>query len=88
MRRVRLHQDYALVLQHIDESGEEDFTNLVESIRLDHKRLIHVLQALRHKGLIKMNMTAQDTWITLSSKGRRLMARIWPEPMHRYSYHY
>jgi predicted transcriptional regulator len=88
MRTIKLHQDYALVLQHVEENGEEDFTNLVESIQLDSKRLVHVLQALRHKGLIKMNMTAQDTWITLSSKGKRLMAVIWPEPTHRYTHAY
>jgi len=79
MRTVDLPADYALVLQQVEESGQEDFTNLAESLRIDRKRLLHILKALQHKRLIRVRRAAQDTWISLSTRGRRLTANLWPE---------
>lgn len=79
MRSLDLPSDYALVLQQVDESGQEDFTNLAESLRIDRKRLSHIIQALQHKGLIRVRRAAQDTWITMSSRGHRLTTALWPE---------
>lgn len=79
MHAIELPEEYALVLQQVNESGEEDFTTLVESMRFDRKRLAHIVRALRHKGLIIMNQNARDPLIRLSTKGRRLMQYLWPE---------
>jgi hypothetical protein len=80
MHKVELPEEYALVLQQVEESGEEDFETLAESLRFDRKRLAHIVQALHHKGLIYLNRTAyQDAWIRLSAKGRQLTAYLWPE---------
>jgi DNA-binding MarR family transcriptional regulator len=78
--------DYALVLQQVDENGEEDFTNLAESLSMDRKRLSHIIHALQHKGLVQVSLAQRDIWIRLSSRGRRFMDNIWPEPTPRLAY--
>ena len=80
MRSVELPEDYALVLQQIEEDGEDDFSELAESLSLDRGRLTHIIQALRNKGLIKVSRDLQQgAWIRLSSKGKRFVAYVWPE---------
>jgi DNA-binding MarR family transcriptional regulator len=79
MKKIELPQDYALVLQQIDEFGEEAFDTLAESLRIDRKRLTHIIESLRHKGLILIHKTRQDAWLRLSTKGQRLMQYMWPE---------
>ncbi len=81
--------DYALVLQQVDEHGEEDFTNLAESLSMDRKRLSHIVHALQHKGLLQVSMarsSGSDIWIRLSSRGQRLVAAIWPESTPHFAY--
>ncbi len=75
----QLPEDYALVLQQVEEDGQEDFNNLAESLRFDRKRLSHILEALHHKGLIVMNIDGRDAWIRVSNKGRQLVHYLWPE---------
>lgn len=85
MQHIELPRDYALVLQTVHESGEEDFANLAETLRFDRQRLAHIIEALRHKGLIYLSrpksigLGGSDAWIRLSSKGRKFMTTIWPE---------
>ncbi|HUS26670.1 MAG TPA: hypothetical protein VMY99_04970 [Nevskiaceae bacterium] len=76
MKTATINQDFALVLQHIKESGEEDLTGLSESLRFDRRRLGHIVQALQHKGLI---VVSRDAWIRLSRKGQRVIRFYWPE---------
>jgi len=83
--KLAMPADYALVLQQVDESGEEDFGNLAESLSLDRKRLSHIVHALQHKGLVRVSMVQRDVWISLSARGRRLVATIWPESMPSYA---
>lgn len=86
MATTNMPADYALVLQQVDENGEEAFTNLAESLSMDRKRLSHVIHALQHKGLLKVSMAQRDIWIRLSSRGQRLVATIWPESAAHYAY--
>jgi DNA-binding MarR family transcriptional regulator len=73
-------QDYALVLLQIGEDGEDDFSDLAELTQVERRRLWHVVQALQHKGLVIVKRRARyPSWISLSSKGRRLMRSLWPE---------
>lgn len=75
MKRIELPQEYALVLWRLRASGEEDFLNLAESVRMDRRRLTHILENLQHKGLIALGRGRSrynDAWIRLTSKGRRL----------------
>jgi DNA-binding MarR family transcriptional regulator len=87
MRKPHLSEEYALVLQQIDESGEEDFTTLAEMLRFDRQRLAHIVQALHHKGLIVVHRSRQyDPWLRVSAKGRQLMDALWPEIQARPTY--
>lgn len=87
MQHIELPADYALVLQQVGDSGEEDFTNLAETLRFDRRRLLHIVRSLQHKGLVKVSQTAgRDAWISLSAKGRRAMASLWPESGMSYGY--
>lgn len=90
MQHIELPRDYALVLQTVHENGEEDFANLAETLRFDRQRLTHIIDALRHKGLIYLTSPATigmgDAWIRVSAKGRKCMATIWPESGMSYGY--
>jgi DNA-binding MarR family transcriptional regulator len=83
MNTFALPGDYALVLQQVHESGEEDFSGLAESLRLDRQRLTLVVHGLRQKGLIRIKQTHHDAWISLTAQGRRIIARLWPESLGR-----
>ena len=87
MHAIELPEDYALVLQQVEESGQEDFNNLAESLRFDRPRLAHIIESLQHKGLIRLSRSGQrEAWIRLSGKGRRLLTYMWPETGLRPSY--
>jgi predicted transcriptional regulator len=75
VHKLDLNEDSALVLQQIEEAGEEDIDNLNESLRFGRGRLTHILKNLQHKGLINI----RGEWITLSAKGRKVSRLIWPE---------
>lgn len=79
MRTLELPEDYALVLQQIYEEGEQYFSDLAESLSFDRRRLLHIIEALRHKGLVLMKITQADAWLRVTSKGQRLLTYIWPE---------
>jgi predicted transcriptional regulator len=80
MKAIELPEDYALVLQQVNETGEEDMDTLAEYLRFDRKRLAHIIQALHHKGLISFSKTAyQSSLIRLSAKGKQFISYVWPE---------
>ena len=80
MHAIHLPDDYALVMQQIQEDGTEDFYNLAETLSLDRRRLYHIIKALQHKGLILLNGDLRrGFWIRLSGKGQRLTRYLWPE---------
>jgi predicted transcriptional regulator len=80
MHTIELPEDYALVLQQVNENGEEDIETLAEYMRVDRKRLAHIIQALHHKGLIYFSRDRyQSSLIRLSGKGKQFMTYIWPE---------
>jgi len=71
--------DYALVLQQIYESGEEDLASLSETLRLSRARLLHIIEALKHKGLIStISSSYGAVWIHVSRKGKKYMTQLWP----------
>lgn len=80
MKTAQLPEEYALVLQEVAEVGTEDVAMLEESLRFDHARLMHILQNLRHKGLIIFRQNYYTgSWVELSTKGKRLLAYLWPD---------
>jgi hypothetical protein len=76
---LALPAEYALVLQQIKEHGQEDFANLAESLQIARPRLAHIIEALKHKGLVAITQQYNDVSIRLSSKGQRVTRYIWPE---------
>ena len=80
MKRIHLPQDQALVLQQINELGEEDFTGLAQSLRLGRAKLAEIIQILHHKRLILVRRSSySEIWVRLSTKGRDFMTSMWPE---------
>ena len=80
MKKITLPEDYAVVLRLIKQAGQEEMTNLAESLAFDRARLMHIIQNLRHKGLILVRKSGYNTsWIRLSSKGWRAIA-LMPQP--------
>jgi len=75
-----LPEDYALVLQHIQESGEEDFVGLSRQLHITRQRLAYIIEALKQKHLILLDRkTYAASWIRLSTQGKRLVMSMWPE---------
>jgi DNA-binding MarR family transcriptional regulator len=80
MRTQELPEEYAIVLQQIEEDGEDNFSTLAEMVTFDRNRLTHIVQALQHKGLITITTSMQrDAWMRLTTKGKQLMRYVWPE---------
>lgn len=74
-----LTTDEALVLQQINEHGEDDVIGLEQSLRMSRPKLMAQLTHLKNKGLITVKMTTGDWWITVSRRGQQMMRRLWPE---------
>lgn len=81
MQTINLPEEYALILQQIDENGQEDFDNLARSLRLARRRVIHIVTALQRKGLVRLTTeAAYGPLIELSRQGKRLIKHLWSEP--------
>lgn len=79
MTNIPLTEEHALVLQLVDENDQEDFEFLAEALRFNKQRLNHILQGLQQKKLIRMTQDGPYSWVSLSSRGRRLIGTLWPE---------
>lgn len=79
MQKRHLPNEYALVLQQVHESGEEDFAGLADSPHFTPGHLAHVLQDLTHKRLIISRRAGYGIWVRLSARGKRLMHALWPD---------
>ncbi len=77
--QISLSTEDALVLQQINESGEEDITSLQQMLGMRRKRVMACLESLRRKGLITVQRTASDWWVQMSSKGKQLTHYVWPD---------
>jgi hypothetical protein len=75
MKDLQLSQEHLLVLQQVSEYGGDDIKSLSAGLRLGRQRLAVIIADLRRQGLVR----AQNSWISLSSRGRRVMTYIWPE---------
>lgn len=74
-----LQTEQALVLQYIDENGEEDISNLVAELHIGRPRMAGLLQSLREAGLVVIRWSAYGAVVSLSAKGKRLVHQLWPE---------
>lgn len=81
MHVQQLPFDYAMVLQQINDDEGDGFDDLADSLRIERGRLAHIIHALHHKGLIRLegSLGGREIWLSLSAKGKRLMQYLWPE---------
>lgn len=77
--QVTLSNEDAMILQQINQTGEEDIISLEQALGMQRGRLLARLEHLRRKGLITIQRTASDWWVQVSSKGKQVSTYIWPE---------
>jgi hypothetical protein cdiviTM7_02395 len=69
----------ALVLQQVYEDGGDDAVMLAAQMGMPRRTVMHVLVDLRRKGLMVIDQAYDDAWVQLTTRGKRLVQRIWPE---------
>ena len=87
MKMPFLNKDYMSVLEQIAEDGRDDLDTLEETLRYDRGKLKHIIKGLQHKGLVSVKyVSGYEVWVSLSTKGRRLIRNMWPESMLPFGY--
>ena len=69
----------ALVLQQVYENGDDEAAMLAAQMGMPRRTAMHVLADLRRKGLMAIDQAYGDAWVRLTTRGKRLVQRIWPE---------
>lgn len=69
----------ALVLQQVYEDGSDGADSLAAQIGMPRRTVMNVLTDLRRKGLMAIDQAYGDAWVRLTTRGKRLVQRIWPE---------
>ena len=78
-KEVNLTTNEALILQQIDEDGGDDVVILAGQIGLSRRTAMNVLVDLRRKGLMAIDQAYGNAWVRLTTRGKRLVQKIWPE---------
>lgn len=76
---INLTTNEALVLQQVYENGGDDAATLAAQMGIPRRTAMHVLADLRRKGLMVIDQAYDDAWVRLTTRGKRLVQRIWPE---------
>lgn len=76
---INLTTNEALVLQQVYENGGDDAATLAAQMGMPRRTAMHVLADLRRKGLMVIDQAYDDAWVRLTTRGKRLVQRIWPE---------
>ena len=69
----------ALVLQQVYEDGGDEAAMLAAQMGMPRWTAMHVLADLRRKGLMAIDQVYGDAWVRLTTRGKLLVQRIWPE---------
>ena len=78
-KEINLTTNEALVLQQVYEDGGDDAATLAAQMGMPRRTVMHVLADLRRKGLTATDQAYGDAWVRLTTRGKRLVQRIWPE---------
>ena len=78
-KEVNLTTNEALILQQIYEDGGDDVVILARQIGLSRRTAMNVLVDLRRKGLMAIDQAYGNAWVRLTTRGKRLVQKIWPE---------
>ncbi len=76
---IELTNEEAIVLQQINESGEEDIVSLSSELRMSRQCIVRHLSHLKRKGLITVKAAYGDWWVRTSAKGSYVIRYMWPE---------
>ena len=69
----------ALVLQQVYEDGGDEAAMPAAQMGMPRWTAMHVLADLRRKGLMAIDQVYGDAWVRLTTRGKLLVQRIWPE---------
>lgn len=78
-QEVTLTTNEALVLQQVYENGGDEAAMLAAQMGMPPRIAMNVLADLRRKGLMAIDQAYGDAWVRLTTRGKRLVQRIWPE---------
>ena len=78
-QEVTLTTNEALVLQQVYEDGGDEAAMLAAQMGMPRWTAMHVLADLRRKGLMAIDQVYGDAWVRLTTRGKLLVQRIWPE---------
>lgn len=78
-QEATLTTNEALVLQQVYEDGGDDAAILAAQMGIPRRTAMHVLADLRRKGLMAIDQAYGDAWVRLTTHGKQLVQRIWPE---------
>ena len=78
-QETTLTTNEALVLQQVYEDGSDEAAMLAAQMGMPRRTAMHVLADLRRKGLMAIDQAHSDAWVRLTTRGKRLVQRIWPE---------
>ncbi|QJU07048.1 MarR family winged helix-turn-helix transcriptional regulator [Candidatus Saccharibacteria bacterium oral taxon 955] len=79
VKEINLTTNEALVLQQVYEDGSDGAGSLAAQIGMPRRTVMNVLTDLRRKGLMAIDQAYGDAWVRLTTRGKRLVQRIWPE---------
>ena len=78
-QETTLTTNEALVLQQVYEDGSDEAAMLAAQMGMPRRTAMHVLVDLWRKGLMVIDQAYDDAWVRLTTRGKRLVQRIWPE---------
>ena len=78
-QEATLTTNEALLLQQVYEDGGDDAVKLAAQMGMPRRTAMNVLADLRRKGLMAIDQAYDDAWVRLTTRGKRLVQRIWPE---------
>ena len=78
-QETTLTTNEALVLQQVYEDGGDEAAMLAVQMGIPRRTAMNVLADLRRKGLMAIDQAYGDAWVRLTTRGKRLVQRIWPE---------
>ena len=76
---INLTTNEALVLQQVYEDGGDEAAILAAQMGIPRRTAMNVLADLRRKGLMAIDQAYGDAWVRLTTRGKQLVQRIWPE---------
>lgn len=74
-----LNSQQAMVLMEIEEVIEEDAVGLSRALNMSVGHVVQIAVDLQKKGLVVVKRVSGELYISLSKKGKRLYASLWPQ---------